>query len=48
MVSQLQSASAAQRELEHQVSSLRVERDLLLEELEKNGAVSSQLRYKRL
>ncbi|ELU12944.1 hypothetical protein CAPTEDRAFT_223157 [Capitella teleta] len=46
VVGQLQTANSAQRELELQVSSLRLERDELLQELEKNGTVSSQLRVK--
>lgn len=46
VVHQLQASTAAQLRLQRQVSSLRLERDLLLEELERTGAITAHLRQK--
>ena len=44
MVSQLEAASENQKSLQRQVQVLQFERDILLEELEKDGAISSDIR----
>ena len=45
VVGQLEASQAAQQILQRQVSTLQLERDLLLEELEKSGAISQTLRW---
>lgn len=42
---QLQDANENQERMQKQVEVLQIERDILLEELEKNGSISQQLRY---
>ena len=45
VVGRLEAATEAQRALQHKVSVLQLERDLLLEELEKKGTISANTRY---
>ena len=44
VVAQLKLANETQRTLQRHVDMLQCERDILLEELERSGSISSQLR----
>ena len=45
IVGRLESANDKQQALQNEVEGLRYERDILLEELEKAGVISPNLRY---